>query len=342
MKLNVEALQKHLEKTLLPAYFLHGDEPLLSLESAEYIHQKAKTLGFNECIKLDATENDLDLQMLTELTQNYSLFGDKRRIELSINEKLQDDIEVWLGNFLKLLPQVDDTVLIIKAPKFSQAQLKKKWVESLDGLGAVVALWEVDREHLPKWLSHRALSKNVKLSREALLLLSEQVEGNLLAAAQVIEKLAVLMPGVNVTEAHIRPLLAADARYDVFDLTTSVLEGELNRALKILEQLQSTGFEATIILWALSKELRLLADLSQASRQELPLLYKRHNIWDKRQVHYQKALQRINYRLVLNLLKNAQKIDLAIKGLASGNYWHALKHLVTGFCVKECSVAACY
>ena len=104
MKLNVEALQKHLEKNLLPAYFIHGDEPLLSLESVDLIHQKAKSLGFAECIKLDATANNMDLQALTELTQNYSLFGDKRRIELSINEKLSDDVESWLTEFLKILP----------------------------------------------------------------------------------------------------------------------------------------------------------------------------------------------------------------------------------------------
>lgn len=337
MKLNAEGLQKHLEKNLLPAYFLHGDEPLLCLEGVESIHQVAKTRGFNECIKLDATSSDLDLQALTELTQNYSLFGDKRRIELNISEKLSADIEAWLLEFLQALPQIDDTVLIVKAPKFSQAQLKKKWIERLDGLGAVIALWEIDREHLPRWLMQRAEKKNIKLAREALQLLAEQVEGNLLAAAQVIEKLAVLMPGAVVDEATIKPLLALDARYDVFDLTESVLDGDLNRALKILEQLHSENFEATIVLWALSKELRIIADLSVARREELSILYKRHNIWDKRQVHYQRALQRLNYMTALNLLTEAQKIDLKIKGLGSGNFWHALKHLVAGFCVKGLS-----
>jgi DNA polymerase-3 subunit delta len=334
MKLNVEALQKHLEKNLLPAYFIHGDEPLLSLESVDLIHQKAKSLGFAECIKLDATANNMDLQALTELTQNYSLFGDKRRIELSINEKLSDDVESWLTEFLKILPELNDTILTIKAPKFSAAQLKKKWVEKVESIGAVITLWEVDREHLPKWLFHRAESKNVKLSREAVQMLSEHVEGNLLAAAQVIEKLALLMPGVIVREEHIRPLLASDARYDVFDLTESVLDGDVNRALKILEQLHAESFEATIILWALSKELRILADLSTAPRSDLPFLYKRYNVWDKRQVHYQRALQRLNNEFILRLLVDAQKIDLDIKGLGRGHYWYALKHLVTGFCVK--------
>lgn len=334
MKLNAEALQKHLEKHLLPVYFIHGDEPLLGLESLDAVHQKAKSMGFTECIKLDGTSNDLDLQALTELTQNYSLFGDKRRIELTLNEKISDELESWLTEFLTALPELSDTILMIKAPKFSAAQLKKKWLEKLETLGAVITLWEVDREHLPKWLFHRAESKNVKLSREAVQMLSEHVEGNLLAAAQVIEKLALLMPGVIVKEEHIRPLLASDARYDVFDLTESVLDGDLNRALRILEQLQAESFEATIILWALSKELRILADLSTAQRSDLAFLYKRHNIWDKRQVHYQRALQRLNNEFILRLLVDAQKIDLDIKGVGRGHYWHALKHLVTRFCVK--------
>jgi DNA polymerase III subunit delta len=334
MKLNVEALQRHLEKNLLPVYFIHGDEPLLGLESMDLIHHKAKTLGFTECIKLDASRNDLDLQSLTELTQNYSLFGDKRRIQLSISEKLNEDVEAWLNHFLEVLPQVDDSILIVKAPKFSAAQLKKKWLEKLDRLGAVITLWEVEREHLPRWLFQRAEAKGVKLTREAVQMLAEQVEGNLLAAAQVIEKLAVLMPGVMITPEQLQPLLAADARYDVFDLSESVLDGDLARALKILAQLQSESFEATIILWALSKELRILADLTAARREELPGLYRRHNVWEKRQIHYHKALQRLNHATALKLLADAQKIDLAIKGLGSGNHWHALKHLITGFCVR--------
>lgn len=334
MKLNVEALQKHLEKNLLPVYFIHGDEPLLSLESADFIHQKAKALGFTECIKLDAIGKGLDLQSLVELTQNYSLFGDKRRIQLTLTEKITEDVETWLTEFLKELPRMDDSVLIIKAPKFSAAQLKKKWVETIDRLGAVITLWEVDREHLPRWLFNRAESKHVKLSREAVQMLSDQVEGNLLAAAQVIEKLSVLKPGVVINPDELRPLLAADARYNVFDLSESVLDGDLPRALKILTQLQLESFEATIVLWALSKELRTLADLTAARREELPALYRRHNVWEKRQVHYQKAIQRINHGTALKLLADAQRIDLSIKGLGSGNYWHALKHLVTEFCVK--------
>jgi DNA polymerase-3 subunit delta len=335
MKLNIEALQKHLEKKLLPAYFIHGNEPLLSLECIDLIHQRAKALGFNECIKLDALQDDLGLQTLVELTQNYSLFGDKRRIQLTIGEKLQDDIESWLADFLNMLPKMDDSVLIVKAPKLTAAQLKKKWVEQLDGMGAIVTLWEVDREHLPRWLEQRAATKKITLAREALILLTEHVEGNLLAAAQVLEKLAVLRPGGVISQNELLPLLASDARYDVFDLTASVLEGHLDRALKILEQLRHENFEATIILWALSKELRILAELSAAARSEWSRLYQIHKIWDKRQVQYQKALARLHYPKILNLLVMAQKIDLDIKGLGSESPWYALKHLIVECCLKK-------
>lgn len=334
MKLNVDGLSKQLSQKLLPVYLVQGDEPLLSEEAVVSIHAKARELGFSECVKLDASQGDIDSQALFLLTQNYSLFASLRRIYLILGEKSAEDVQSWLDDFLPNLPNLQDTMLIIKAPKMTQAQMKKKWVQQVEKLGALITVWDIDRANFPRWLVQRGQSRGIKLGQDAVVLLAEHTEGNLLAASQVIDKLALFALDKVIDAMQVKPLLASDARYDIFDLTESVLLGDVNRALKILEELKAEHFEMTIVLWALSKELRTLSELVDARREDFANIYRRNNIWEKRQIQYQQALQRLQRGTILKLLVQAQKIELMIKGLGEGKPWDALKHLAVSMSLR--------
>ena len=335
MKLNSDALIKHLAGNLLPVYLISGNEPLLTEESISAIQQAALKRGFTDLVKCNAAELKFDQASLNRLTENYSLFAEKRRIYLDFGDKANTELDAWLSDFLDHPSHFEDTCLIIQTPKLSPAQQKKSWVQKIDKLGAIISIWRIERAYFPQWLFRRAEAHNVKLARGAVQFLTEHTEGNLLAAAQIIQKLALLKGGVVIEVADVQPLLAGDARYEIFDLGDSCLQGDLVRALRIFSHLQEENAESVLILWVLLKELRIVAGLKTIAITDVASFYRRNNIWDKRMPLYQIANQRLQYDTIMHLLTLAQKIDLSIKGLGIDSPWRALKHLIIAFCTSQ-------
>ena len=192
-------------------------------------------------------------------------------------------------------------------------------------------IWPVELAQLPQWINQRLSRLGLAATPEAVELIAERVEGNLLAAAQEIEKLRLLIEGSQVDAETVRASVADSARYDVFGLLDAALVGDAEHALRILEGLRGEGVEAAVVLWALARELRLLANLAHLQESGTPLerafTQVKPPVWDKRRPLVSRALQRQGARRLEALLREAQVADEQIKGQAPGEVWLTLASL---------------
>jgi DNA polymerase-3 subunit delta len=327
MKLNADGLVKHLQTKLLPVYLIQGDETLLVQESLDLLHDAAKKQGFLEksSINVDST---FKLNELNDLSQNFSLFSEKRRIELRCGDKIPADLMAWIQDYLNHLPNYSDLCFILTTGKLSAQQQKAKWWVALEKAGAVITIWDIDLNQYPRWLDQRLAAKQLKLTAAARQLLIEQSEGNLLAAVQIITKLGLISQDKVIDIPELEPLLADHSHYGLFDLSSQVLLGNIKRSLRILTQLKHEQ-EPILILWVLSKEVKTLIQIhTQKNQMPLHQLYRNLGIWEKRQQEVESALKRLSLKTLYQCLEKCTDIDLICKGLKDGNVWFALKQLV--------------
>ncbi len=331
MKLSPAQLGKHLQGSLAPVYVVSGDEHLLCQEACDAIRAACRQQAFSERQVL-SVESGFDWGQLLEAGANLSLFAEKRLLELRIpNGKPGDKGAAALLHYLAR--PAEDTVLLISLPKLDGSTQKTKWAKALiDGKDVqFLQVWPVDAAQLPQWIRQRLSQAGLAADQEAVELIAARVEGNLLAAAQEIEKLKLLAEGGRVTADTVQAAVADSARYDVFGLIDAALQGHPEHSLRMLEGLRGEGIEAPVILWALARELRLLANIAQQYAQGVPLerafSQARPPVWDKRRPLVSKALQRHDVAGWQRLLMAAQLIDEQIKGQAEGDPWIGLSNI---------------
>jgi len=331
MKLAPAQLAKHLQGNLAPVYVISGDEHLLCQEACDAIRAATRQQGFSERQVFNAEAN-FDWGTLYEAGASLSLFAEKRLLELRIpSGKPGDKGAAALLEYLSRPPE--DTVLLLSLPKLDGSTQKSKWAKALiDGPQAhFIQIWPIDAQQLPQWIRQRLSQAGLAANQEAVELIAARVEGNLLAAAQEIEKLKLLAEGGQVDVSTVQAAVADSARFDVFGLIDAALNGEAAHALRMLEGLRGEGIETPVILWALARELRLLANLAQQYSQGVPLekafAAARPPVWDKRRPLISKALQRHSAARWNQLLMDAQRIDAQIKGQAAGDPWSGLSRL---------------
>ncbi len=331
MKLSPAQLGKHLQGSLAPVYVVSGDEHLLCQEACDAIRAACRQQAFSERQVL-SVESGFDWGQLLEAGANLSLFAEKRLLELRIpNGKPGDKGAAALLHYLAR--PAEDTVLLISLPKLDGSTQKTKWAKALiDGKDVqFLQVWPVDAAQLPQWIRQRLSQAGLAADQEAVELIAARVEGNLLAADQEIEKLKLLAEDGRVTADTVQAAVADSARYDVFGLIDAALQGHPEHSLRMLEGLRGEGIEAPVILWALARELRLLANIAQQYAQGVPLerafSQARPPVWDKRRPLVCKALQRHDVAGWQRLLMAAQLIDEQIKGQAEGDPWIGLSNL---------------
>ncbi|WP_312680379.1 DNA polymerase III subunit delta [Stutzerimonas nitrititolerans] len=331
MKLSPAQLGKHLQGSLAPVYVVSGDEHLLCQEACDAIRAACRQQAFGERQVL-SVESGFDWGQLLEAGANLSLFAEKRLLELRIpNGKPGDKGAAALLHYLAR--PAEDTVLLISLPKLDGSTQKTKWAKALIDSKDVqfLQIWPVDAAQLPQWIRQRLSQAGLAADQEAVELIAARVEGNLLAADQEIEKLKLLAEDGRVTADTVQAAVADSARYDVFGLIDATLQGHPEHSLRMLEGLRGEGIEAPVILWALARELRLLANIAQQYAQGVPLerafSQARPPVWDKRRPLVSKALQRHDVAGWQQLLMAAQLIDEQIKGQAEGDPWIGLSNL---------------
>jgi len=332
MRLRAEQLSRHLQDTLAPAYLISGDEPLLLGEAADAIRQAARAAGHDNREVMDAGSG-FDWNTLLAEAASFSLFADKKIIDVRIpGGKPGREGGQALAEYCANPPP--DTLLLLTLPKLDRQQQNSKWFKAIEKLGVVLQVWPIEQGKLPAWIEQRMRAVGLQPTPDAIALLAERVEGNLLAAHQEIDKLRLLHEGGRIDAAALAEAVADSARYDVFDLVDSALRAELPRSLHILEGLRGEGIAAPIVLWALHREISQLASIALDSARGLSAdqAMTRARIWDKRKPLARQALARLRPTRWLGLLDDCQAVDSAIKGGDPRDPWLLLEEMLVGLC----------
>jgi len=328
MKLALNQLSRHVTTTLAPIYLLSGDEILLQLEAVDAIRQAAQQQGYHDRQQFQHTSS-FDWQQLMVAANSQSLFSSQSLLELTLptgkpGDKGAKMITAYAANPPK------DKVLLITTPKLPASSTKTTWVKAIERVGVSITIWPIKPEQLPQWLTQRLHKVGLKATHAAALLLAERFEGNLLAASQAIEKLR-LHHGDNTTlsEADIAQAVSDHARFDVFSLVDHAVAGNPRKVLRIFNAIQAEAGEPTVILWALSREIRQLSQMAVALQKNTPLsqVMQQHHVWEKRKPLVKKALARHTAATLAALLQRASQIDSIIKGATLGDKWLALEQL---------------
>lgn len=328
MKLDARQLASHLKSSLLPCYLVSGDEPLLLQEAVDQLRQAAFNQGFDarECHHIEA---GFDWQNLAASADALSLFSSRRVIELRFSKPTPGDAgSRALRELAQRLPA--DTVLLLSMPKLDAKAKAAAWFKALDKVAGIVQVWPLERRELGQWLHARMRQHGLQADSEAVRLLADYVEGNLLAAAQEIEKLALMQVASRLTVHDIERSIADNARFDVFALVDSALQGDAVRVQRMLSTLQQEGVAATLVLWALSRELHTLQKLAKHAGPAGHIdsnLARSLGVWQKRQPLVSAALKRQGEAMWRQLLRRAARADRVIKGMAVGSAWDELLQL---------------
>ncbi len=333
MKLRPEELDPHLSRPLRSVYLISGDEPLLVDETARKIRAAARRQGIEERTTFVA-EHDFDWQQLVDAGASMSLFADRRLLELRLpgGKPGTDGAAVlaeWAGN------PPPDTILVVISPRLDRATRNRAWVKALDQAGAMIDIWPVARERLPAWLEDRARRRGLQISRDAARFIAERVEGNLLAGAQELAKLALLLGESRADDQAVYQAVVDSARYDPFQLADAALGGEAERVVRILDGLHSEGFAPPLILWALAREIRTVADMAAEVERGRRLEEVTRRVWNRRRSLIQKAIQRYSARDWLAVLDLAAEADAVAKGSRPGNIRDTLQRLALSMASPE-------
>jgi DNA polymerase-3 subunit delta len=324
LRLNSDQLRQALGRGLARAYLVSGDEPLLVGEAADAIRAAARGEGYADrsVFFIDRTFAWDDLR---QATQSLSLFAERRLFELRMPSGKPDKGAAALIDIATRPPP--DTVCLVITDKLDRKTSETPWVRAFEKHGVWVPIWSVETAALPGWLRARASALKVDMEPEAAQLIVERVEGNLLAAKQELEKLALLANGERIGTELVLRSVGDSARYDVFQLGEAAAAGDAERALRILLGLKSEGVEPTLILWALIRELRGLWQARERSRLRSN---GQGGGWNQAATPSARALARIGKMPLARLLRQAHQSDRIIKGLAGGDAWMAVTGLVGG------------
>lgn len=328
LKLTLDALAAHLQQRLLPAYLVSGDEPLLTAEAADAIRARARAAGFTER-EVHFLERGSDWDDVRASAGNLSLFGSRRLLEL----RLPSGRPGTAGNSAvsSLLERDDpDTLLLVLTPRLDRDAQSSQWFRALESRGGWIPVWPVEADKLVGWLRGRCRRLRLEVDDESLALLAERTEGNLLAAHQELEKLRLLAPSGAITPETVLASVGDSARFDVFRLSEAVLEGEADRALRVLSALRSEGTEATLVLWALTRALRDLWGAASSPGQS-----RARGGWQRQSAALDKAARRAPRLSFRGLTLRAARADRMIKGRLRGDAWDEMALLAADICGRS-------
>jgi DNA polymerase-3 subunit delta len=326
--LRLEQLQAHLEREIRPLYVIHGDEPLLALEAGDAIRARARANGFSERRVL-TVERGFDWNELGASGASLSLFGDKKLIELRLaSGKPGSDGAAAIEAFCAKPPP--DALTLVALPRLDKAGQASPWFKALEAKGVVVNVYPVERARLPEWIAARLARQKQSAARDTLQFLADCVEGNLLAAHQEIQKLALLAPAGELNFDAVREAVLNVARYDALKLTEAMLSGERSRLVRMLEGLRGEGEAPPRVLWILAEEIRAIARVQGGLAAGRPLaeVCREARIWgDARQSLVGKAARKFSRDALLAALEHAAKVDRVVKGVVKGDAWDELLQL---------------
>jgi len=332
MPTTLPAFRKHLSGSdPKPVYLIAGAEHLLVLEAADVFRERARELGYVERDVLDV-ESGFDWNRLADASRELSLFATHKLIDLRLpTGKPGREGSAAIVAYCDSPPP--DTVLLITTNDWSKAH-EGAWVKAIEEIGVFVPVWPLRREELPAWIGMRMASRGVAASPDAIAWLADRVEGNLLAAAQEIDKLALLDEKRPLDVATLEASVADDARYDVFRLADAAIGGDAGRALKIVAGLRAEGEDLIPLLGWMLSQLRTLQRLADAG-SNLAAALRSERIWPARENLYRRALRSADAAHWERCVAQAAHIDCVAEGQyldaggkSWGDGWRELERLI--------------
>jgi DNA polymerase-3 subunit delta len=327
MEIKPERFERQLAgEPLRPVYLIAGTETLIVQELADAVRAKARAEGYGEREVFEAGR-DFDWNSLTMGLAALSLFSARRLFDLRLPSGRPDkDGSQAIQAYCADPPP--DTVLLVTTQDWSSKHVGK-WSEAVARAGIFVPVWPVRPNELPDWLEQRLRARGYSADAAALQLLAERVEGNLLAAAQEVDKIALLAPAKRIGLEAMEALVADSARYDVFKLVESALAGNLAKSRKMLASLRAEGEQVPGLLPIVAMELLKLSALARAARAgNLATAMREARVWDSKQALYRRALERHDDARFEAFVAEAGRIDLMSKGRLAGDAWLALERLL--------------
>ena len=351
MQLASAQLAAHLAKGVRPLYTIHGDEPLLAQEATDAIRAAARTQGYTERSSYTVAGAHFDWSAVLAAGGSLSLFADKQIVEIRVpsgkpgkdgSAALQQMAEASAGN--------DSTLTLVLLPRLDKATRSGAWFSALENNGVSLQVDPVERAALPPWIAQRLAlqGQRVKAGEEGqrtLQFFADRVEGNLLAAHQEIQKLALLHPEGELAWEQVEAAVNNVARYDVFKLSEAVLAGNPLRVARMLEGLQAEGEAEVLVHYTLAEDIRTLKRVKDAMAQgrPLPMALRENRIWGPRERAFERVLPRLDDRMLVRLLRAAHTVDGIVKGLKQPDWpaggWQSLQRLALMLC-RACMASA--
>ncbi|MDD2920422.1 DNA polymerase III subunit delta [Rhodoferax sp.] len=343
MQIQPAALAAHLQKGLKSLYTLHGDEPLLIQEALDGIRAAAHAQGFTERSSHTVSGAHFDWGEVLAAGGSLSLFADKQMLELRIpsgkpgkegSTALQQLAEQARGN--------DSVLTLVILPRLDRMTKSSAWFAALEG-GVTLEVSPVERAALPQWIAQRLAAQGQRVvagveGQRTLQFFADLVEGNLLAAHQEIQKLALLHPPGELSFGQIESAVLNVARYDVFKLTEAVLAGQPERVQRMIDGLRAEGEAEVLVHFALSEDIRALKRVKDAIQRgsPLPVALREQRVWGDKERLFERLLPRLSAATLAGFLQDAHLVDGVVKGLKRPDWpaepWQALQLLALRLC----------
>lgn len=327
MKLYPDKLDAHLARQTAPIYLLHGDEPYQLMQLGDKLREHARNSGFDERQVLIAND-DNDWAAFREAADSMSLFAEQRIIELRLPTGKPGRTG---GEVLKqyCANPASDVLLIITSAKLDRGGSSSAWFKAIDKVGVTIAVWPIESAKLARWLSDKLAGHGLQATREAVSLITEKVEGNMLAAAQEVERLALLFPTGELNAEQVLSAVSDSARYSIGDLVQASLAGQSARAVRILRGLRDEAVAPVPILWSLSQEIRSGTRAAEAHERGMGIdaALKGAGVWQSRAAPLKAAMGRHTAASWLSMLVASTHLDRLVKGHATGDVWDSFETL---------------
>ena len=348
MQLAASQLTPHLHKGLRSLYTVHGDEPLLVQEAADAIRAVARTQGYSERTVHTVAGAHFDWSEVLAAGGSLSLFADKQIVEIRIpSGKPGKEGGPALQQLAGSAHGNDSTLTIVLLPRLDKMTRSGAWFGALDAKGVTIQVEPVERNALPQWISQRLQQQGQRVAggeegQRTLQFFADRVEGNLLAAHQEIQKLALLYPEGELGFDQVESAVLNVARYDVFKLSEAVLGGQAARVQRMLDGLQAEGEAEVLVHYTLAEDIRALKRVKDAiaAGRPLPMALREQRVWGLKERLFERVLPRLTTTMLDNLLHSAHLVDGIVKGLKVPDWptdgWQALHRLALALC-RECT-----
>ena len=348
MQLAAAQLSQHLQKGLKPLYTLHGDEPLLIQEAADAIRAAARAQGYTERTVHTVAGAHFDWSEVLAAGGSLSLFAERQIVEIRIpSGKPGKDGSAALQALAETAAANESTLTLVLLPRLDKATRSAAWFAALESHGIAIQVEAVERQALAQWIAQRLALQSQRVTggeegQRTLQFFADRVEGNLLAAHQEIQKLALLYPPGELSFDQVENAVLNVARYDVFKLSEAVLGGQAARVQRMLDGLRAEGEAEVLVHYTLAEDIRALKRVkdAMAAGRPLPLALREQRVWGLKERLFERVLPRLTPTTLDNLLHSAHLVDGIVKGLKVPDWpadgWQALQRLAMQLC-QQCA-----